>query len=69
MKVIFRHKIILGPDRIHIQVISGYPNNCHRDGYRFGKKYRDKNWSGSYSYLKMKNERKFYEVIFVTIWF
>ena len=48
--------IILGPDRIQFKVVSG--NTYHKEA-------REKLWSGSYSYLKMKNERKVYKARFM----
>ena len=45
-------------------MVSGYPSDGHRDLYYvLCKEYRDKNWSGTYRYLRMQNERKVYEVI------
>ena len=47
-----------GPDRIHIKVISGSPVE------RF-KEWRETNWSGSYSYHKLRNGREVYKVSFM----
>ena len=55
---ICKRLFILGPDRIHIKVISGSPVE------RF-KEWRETNWSGSYSYHKLRNGREVYKVSFM----